>query len=49
MSIINDLILELSQMDAVRGVSEACDQSVVNYSAGANGADNEEMRRMRKL
>ncbi len=35
-------------MDAVRGASEARDQGVLLYSAGANKRSNEEMRHMRK-
>lgn len=33
-------------MDAVRGVGEYCDQSVVSYSAGTNRDYNKEMRHM---
>ena len=35
-------------MDAVRGASEACDQAVLLYCAGANERSNEEMRRTHK-
>ena len=35
------------QLDAVRDASEYCDQNVFIYIAEANGARNEEMRRLR--
>ncbi|MBI2476196.1 MAG: nucleotidyltransferase family protein [Candidatus Taylorbacteria bacterium] len=41
-------IIGPTQSDAVRGASEACDQSVCIYTAGANERSNEEMRRLRK-
>ncbi len=41
--------IELTQSDAVRGASEACDQNVFVYIAVANERSNEEMRRMRKF
>ena len=37
----------LTRSDAVRGASEACDQNVCLYIAGANERSNEEMRRLR--
>ncbi len=43
--IINNSI-EIADSDAVRGDGEACDQNVCLYIAGANGAGNEEMRRI---
>ncbi|MEK7150309.1 MAG: glycosyltransferase [Patescibacteria group bacterium] len=38
----------LAQLDAVRDASEACDQAVLLYCAGANERSNEEMRQIRK-
>ncbi len=40
--------LVLSDLSAVRGDSEACDQTVLMYSAGTNGAVNKEMREIWK-
>ena len=42
------LILGLTRLNAVRGASEACDQAVDCYCAGANERSNEEMRQTRK-
>jgi len=42
-------MIELTRLDAVRGESEACDQNVCLYIAGANERINEEMRRLRKF
>lgn len=36
----------VGQVDAIRERSEDCDQSVVTYSAGANGASDKGVRRM---
>jgi len=40
---------ELTQLDAVRGASEACDQNGSFTIAGTNERSNEEMRQARKL
>ena len=42
------MCIRLTQLDAVRGASEACDQAVLLYCAGANERSNEEMRQMRR-
>jgi UDP-N-acetylmuramate dehydrogenase len=41
--------IEPPQLDAVRGASEARDQTVYAYSAGTNERSNEEMRQLRRL
>ncbi len=40
--------LGLTHLNVVRGASEARDQGVLLYSAGANERSNEEIRQMRK-
>lgn len=42
----HQITFERVHFDAVRGVSEACDQSVEIYSAGANERSNNEMRKI---
>src|SRR3989344_9387046 len=40
----NLVFIGLMVLDAVRGASEACNQAVVTYCAGANERSNKEMR-----
>ncbi len=40
---------KFTETDAVRGASEACDQGVLTYSAGANERSNKEMHRLYKF